>query len=211
MSIACIVGRFAAVTPQLRVIATLALCAVCVAGHAAEPTSAPGRSDSMYESLADALKPRAFFVQLGLADEATSGGFGLIWNPWRGMVPSPWDLYVEASVSRWQSRGGYLSDHGVLTQLALIPVFRYRMDDGRSPWFLEGGVGATATSSVYRNGTKHFSTAFNFGSHIGAGYSFGAAKKHEVALRVEHFSNAGIKHPNPGENFVELRYLRHFD
>ena len=27
----------------------------------------------------------------------------------------------------------------------------------------------------------------------------------------EHFSNAGIKHPKPGENFVQLRYAHHFD
>ena len=28
---------------------------------------------------------------------------------------------------------------------------------------------------------------------------------HELALRVQHYSNAGIRHPNPGENFVQLR------
>ena len=27
-----------------------------------------------------------------------------------------------------------------------------------------------------------------------------------VILRVEHTSNASIKKPNPGENFVQLRY-----
>jgi len=64
---------------------------------------------------------------------------------------------------------------------------------------------------VYRHSDKHFSTSFNFGDHVGVGYSFGAAKKNEIALRLEHFSNAGIKHPNPGQNFVELRYVHHFD
>jgi hypothetical protein len=32
------------------------------------------------------------------------------------------------------------------------------------------------------------------------------ASQHEVALRVRHFYNAGIKLPNPGENFRQLRY-----
>jgi len=80
-----------------------------------------------------------------------------------------------------------------------------------NPWFVEGGIGATVTSSVYRNFDKHFSTAFNSGDHVGVGYAFGAARKNEIALRAEHFSNAGIKHPNPGQNFVELRYVHHFD
>ena len=40
--------------------------------------------------------------------------------------------------------------------------------------------------------------------------SFGARGEHEVSLRLQHFSNAGIKHPNPGETFVRLRYVRRF-
>ncbi|RYG65377.1 acyloxyacyl hydrolase, partial [bacterium] len=28
----------------------------------------------------------------------------------------------------------------------------------------------------------------------------------EIALRIEHFSNASIQKPNPGQNFVQLRY-----
>jgi lipid A 3-O-deacylase len=186
-------------------VASLALLSACVAARADEPDAATPRS------WASALKPRAFFAQLGVADEVTAGTAGLIWNPAWDFLREPWSLYLEASVSRWQSRGGRPTDHGTLTQLALIPVFRYRMDQGRSPWFVEGGVGATVTSSVYRSGDTRFSTSFNFGDHVGAGYSFGAAQKNEIALRVEHFSNAGIKHPNPGKNFFELRYVRHFD
>jgi hypothetical protein len=170
-----------------------------------EPDATPQRSWT------SVLKPRAFFAQLGVADEVTAGTAGAIWNPKWDFLHEPWSVYLEGSVSRWQSRGGHPTEHGVLTQLALIPVFRYRMDQGRSPWFAEGGVGATVTSSVYRSGDTHFSTSFNFGDHLGVGYSFGAARTHEIALRAEHFSNGGIKHPNPGKNFVELRYVHHFE
>jgi hypothetical protein len=31
-----------------------------------------------------------------------------------------------------------------------------------------------------------------------------------VGLRLSHVSNAGIKEPNPGENFLQLRYARSF-
>jgi lipid A 3-O-deacylase len=30
----------------------------------------------------------------------------------------------------------------------------------------------------------------------------------DLSLRLQHVSNAGIKEPNPGENFVQLRYAR---
>ena len=46
---------------------------------------------------------------------------------------------------------------------------------------------------------------------MGGGRNFGARQEHELVLRVEHFSNAGIKHPNPGENFAQLRYTYRFE
>lgn len=195
----------------LKAVASLALASACIACRADDPTAAAPRVDVDRESLPEALRPRAFFAQLGMADEVTAGTAGLIWDPKWKFLPASWSVYVEASVSRWQSRGGYPSDRGVLTQTALIPVFRWRGDEGGSPWFVEGGVGVTVTSTLYRHADTRFSTSFNFGDHVGAGYSFGQAKKNEVVLRLEHFSNAGIKHPNPGQNFVELRYVRHFD
>ena len=47
------------------------------------------------------------------------------------------------------------------------------------------------------------STAFEFADHIGLGYVFN--NKFDLGLRVQHYSNAGIKKPNNGENFVVLR------
>ena len=34
---------------------------------------------------------------------------------------------------------------------------------------------------------------------------------HNLAVRLQHFSNAGISHPNPGEKFLQLRYSLHTD
>ncbi len=33
----------------------------------------------------------------------------------------------------------------------------------------------------------------------------------EWLLRLQHFSNAGIEHPNPGENSVQLRVVMPLD
>lgn len=188
--------------------AALALLAACGAGRGEE--SPPDRDASAPGPLVAAIKPDGFLVQFGIANEVTTGTAGLVWSIAKDRLPLPWSVYLEASLSRWDTRSGYASDHGVLTQIALIPVLRYRFDQGRSPWFAEGGIGATVTSSLYRNSDKNFSTSFNFGDHLGVGYSFGAQRKDEIALRAEHFSNAGIKHPNPGQNFLELRYTHMF-
>ena len=193
---------------MIRGAAALALLAACGTSRGDEPDVAA--SEEARHPIVTALKPSGFFAQLGVANEVTAGTAGVIWSLGRDSLRQPWSLYLEASASRWQSRSGYASDHGVLTQVALIPVLRYRFDKGSSPWFVEGGVGATVTSSVYRNTGRHFSTAFNFGDHMGVGYAFGSARNEEIALRAEHFSNAGIKHPNPGQNFLELRYTHCF-
>lgn len=195
----------------LHFLAPLALLATCSASHADGASAAPTFPDTTQHTTASAFRPRAFFTQLGVSDEVTSATAGLIWNPGWDVLPAPWSVYLEASISRWDSRSDYPSDHGVLTQVGLIPVVRWRADEGRSAWFWEGGIGATFTSSVYRNSDKRFSTSFNFGDHVGVGYSFGAAREHEVALRFEHFSNAGIKHPNPGQDFAQLRYVGYFN
>ena len=191
----------------IRGAAALALLVACGTSRGDELDVAA--AEEARHSLAAALTPSGFFAQFGVANEVTAGTAGVIWSLGRDGLQQPWSVYLEASASRWQSRSGYASDHGVLTQVALIPVLRYRFDKGSSPWFVEGGVGATVTSSVYRNTDKHFSTSFNFGDHLGVGYAFGAARNDEIALRAEHFSNAGIKHPNPGQNFFELRYTHY--
>jgi lipid A 3-O-deacylase len=132
------------------------------------------------------------------------------WEPSWALAPGLLSPYLEASISDWryERRDGRGTAH--LMQLALTPVLRWRFDGGASPWFAEAGVGLSVTSSLYETAGKRFSTRFNFGNHLGAGRNFGARREHEVVLRVEHFSNAGIKHPNPGENFFQVRYAYRF-
>lgn len=149
-------------------------------------------------------------VRLGARDPHADRGADL-GPPYRWQLgPGELRSYLEASYAYWQIQSTDRAGLSHLSQFALIPVLRYRPADGASPWFFETGVGVTATSSVYRTRQKSFSTSFNFSTHLAVGRSFGAQRQHEIALRLEHFSNAGIKHPNPGENFIQLRYARRF-
>ena len=47
-----------------------------------------------------------------------------------------------------------------------------------------------------------FSTAVQFGEHVGVGWRSG---HWHFAARLQHLSNAGLDHPNPGINFVLVR------
>ena len=97
-----------------------------------------------------------------------------------------------------------------VTQLGLTPALRYQWDGGDSPWFAEAGIGINALAPVFRDGDRQFSTAFNFGDHIALGRSFDSDRRKELSLRLQHFSNGGIKRPNPGINFIQLRYTHAF-
>lgn len=159
------------------------------------------------------LAPDAFYMQAGGASGTQSLAVGLSWDWDARWTLGPGELhpYFELTLSQWRYDAPAPGDKDHLTQLALTPVLRWRAAGGTSPWFVEAGVGLSFTSSLYHSSDRQFSTSFNFGSHLGVGRNFGARQEHEVALRVEHFSNAGIKHPNPGQNFAQLRYSYRFE
>jgi hypothetical protein len=111
-----------AATAASRGLAALALLAGGMTTWAAEEATTAADETPR---LVAALRPHAFFIQLGVADEVTAATAGAVWDL-KADWPSPaWSVYLEASLSRWQSRGGQPSDSGALMQLALIPVFRY--------------------------------------------------------------------------------------
>jgi lipid A 3-O-deacylase len=118
--------------------------------------------------------------------------------------------YFEADVGRWTTDDRGVNSSTWATQVGLTPVIRLQPAGAMSHWFAEIGVGANYIVPLYRTGHKRFSTEFNFGDHFGVGRQFGERRQHELMVRVQHFSNAGIDHPNPGENFVQLRYSRRF-
>lgn len=153
------------------------------------------------------LRPQGMFVQAGAGDDSARAlSVGAVW-PWS------WQCQVrggrlegitEAYVSRWsvKDNGGRAG----FTHFGVVPVLRYRFDQGRSPWFIEGGIGLTYMDRIYRAGDKQFSTRFNFADALGAGRNFGEGQRQEMSVRLTHFSNGGFRHPNPGMNLVRLRY-----
>lgn len=150
--------------------------------------------------------PDAVFAQFGRARSATSATVGAQWHwarQWRlgerGLVSG----HGEFSLGHWRATGG--AGTAVVTQVGLTPTLSYWPAGHTEGWFVEAAIGVNALTPLYRAGEKKFSTAFNFGDHVAIGRRAPGARGVEWSLRLQHFSNAGIKRPNPGEDFVQLR------
>ena len=108
-----------------------------------------------------------------------------------------WD--VSAAYWRGTSYRNVPGQHQNLAVIGFTPVVRYQRDD-KLGWYAEAGVGATLFSELYNNDGHQLSTAFQFGDHLGIGYV--TPNKWDLALKFRHYSNASIKRPNSGANFV---------
>ncbi|CAN5878373.1 hypothetical protein BH11PSE13_BH11PSE13_13940 [soil metagenome] len=128
------------------------------------------------------------------------------WTPITSLRTASMSTYLDVFVTNWHVTPVVPDGHRNYLQIGVIPILRYRFADGTSPWFVEGGIGATLMNHLYRTPEHQFGTAFQFTEALGLGRSFGDRGQHEISLRVQHFSNAGIKEPNPGENFYKIRY-----
>ncbi|MFZ6775118.1 acyloxyacyl hydrolase, partial [Undibacterium sp. SXout7W] len=56
---------------------------------------------------------------------------------------------------------------------------------------------------IYNNNGRQFSTNFQFGDHIGVGYVLNNGW--DLSFKIQHYSNGGVKHPNPGGNFAVIK------
>jgi hypothetical protein len=154
--------------------------------------------------------PDAAFAQMGGGAHVLSLTLGASWDwHWKHRLPGGLlTARTDVEVGRWRTSGCECG--GNFTRAGITPVLRLGLD-AAPRWFVEAGVGANAIWPLYRNGSRRFSTTLNFGDLIAVGRSFGGADRNEISLRFEHFSNAGIKNPNPGENFVQMRYTWRFE
>lgn len=160
---------------------------------------------------AQGLRPTGVFVQAGSgAADVQAASIGLLW-PWQWRRPLGSGLLTaetELSLSQWRAdRGG---GHQTLNELVLLPLLRWRPAAGQSPWFVEGGIGLSYADQLLATPQKTFSTRWNFSDNLAVGRSFGAQQQHEISLRLQHTSNAGLREPNPGLNLWMLRYSARF-
>jgi lipid A 3-O-deacylase len=108
------------------------------------------------------------------------------------------DLSLEASAGQVTAPSG-TPDHS-LWHVGLTPIMRWWLTPQSG---MEFGIGANAFSGTYL-GSKRISTAYQFGDSIGAFHHFNHTPW-TLGVRLTHYSNAEIKRPNPGQDYIQLR------
>ena len=137
---------------------------------------------------------------------------------WRIGVQSDWERTWSAGRT-WEiggywdfAFGGWRNGEGTLYDVGVTPVFRLRR---RAPsWpspspYLEAAIGFHLLSDLEISSDRIFSTKFQFGDHIGAGMRFGPRGRYDLSVRLQHLSNGGIRRPNPGVDFIQIRLSYH--
>lgn len=154
-------------------------------------------------------------VALGAASHAAAGELGVLagsGNDYRSLVLSyntapvwqpeftarPLDVSLEYSLGHVSAPTGQSNRH--LLRLGVTPFARWWLSASSG---IELGVGAHVFSGT-RLGQRNISTAFQFGSSIGVLHRL-RGTPWLIGLRLTHYSNAGIKQPNPGQDYLQLR------
>jgi len=158
-------------------------------------------------------RPDAMFAQTssGSSTHAWSAGWQWDWQR-RWQIGPSFSLtgYWELSMGRWYAENNWHDSERVwTTQLSTIPSVRLA-SAWRPTWYADFGVGPSVLLPLYISRERTFSTEFNFQTHLAFGRLIGAHGQHDFAVRVDHYSNAGLDQPNPGLTLFGMRYAMHF-
>jgi hypothetical protein len=138
-------------------------------------------------------------LEIGYGDDRTSLLRMAVQDRWRKewTLGETWRVsgYWDFSAAVWDNSDATTADLGI------TPVFRFE----RERLYAEAAIGAHL---VQRRISQHriFSTAFQFGDHIGIGMR---GREYDLGIAIQHLSNASIRRPNPGINFVLVRLQYH--
>ncbi len=169
---------------------------------------------ALFLSAAQAQAVDGVYVEAGAGNSIEVARVGMLWN-WNRSWAGEGDWRVtgcwEASLGRWSGQKAG-SDNQTVTEIGVTPVFRLERKEvsGMAP-YLEGGfIGLHLISPTFIYTERRFGTAFQFGNHVGIGMHFGGRHQFDLAYRIQHMSNGGIKQPNNGINFSEIHFAYYF-
>jgi hypothetical protein len=120
---------------------------------------------------------------------------------WQGQS---WRLGLRHEIALGQWR---VPDARNITELGYSPVFRLEHPSASGTFFVEGSIGVRLLSHIRLAQNTTLTTAYQFADMAGVGMQWGQGPGAQtVGLRFQHQSNADIKKPNPGIDFLILYY-----
>ena len=151
-------------------------------------------------------------IEEGSAHQLRMGRVGVIYD-WESQLRLGSSLaffgYTELTAGRWQVLPPERYLRSGFTAVSLTPVIRLSGASRTGP-YAELGIGGNAIFPLYQSLNTRFGTVFNFGDHLGLGWRLPGHYGPELGVRFEHYSNGGIKKPNPGQNLFEVRLSSSF-
>lgn len=152
-------------------------------------------------------------VEYGNGDAANMARVGALWN-WdkQWLTEGDWLVtgFWEASLGSWRGKSA-IGNNQTITDVGVTPVFRLQQKNpvGFAP-YVEGAIGFHLITPTFIYVNRHFGSSFQFGDHLGVGMRFGDHQQFDLGYRYQHLSNGGIKKPNQGINFNQVRFTYHF-
>jgi hypothetical protein len=156
-------------------------------------------------------------LELGSSDSSNAsvdlGRIGVQWD-WsrRWALGGNWHIggYWDLSFGYWDNDSRNRSKKSIY-DLGFTPTFRLEQTNpGQVSPYVEAAIGLHYLSKSSVGSERRFGTRFQFGDHIGLGLRFGPRHAFDIGYRYQHLSNAGIKQPNQGINFHQVRMQYHF-
>ena len=148
-------------------------------------------------------------IQGGDYEDYETVGMQLVLEDWFRAERAGWRVvgYPELQLNRHKRDGDNLLQGGVFA------TFRADPAHAKLRPYLEAGLGLNLFSRGDL-GPKSFGTRFQFGEHVGIGFVWGGntggPNETWLGLRYSHYSNAGIKNPNPGLEALQLVFGHRF-
>jgi hypothetical protein len=161
----------------------------------------------------NALAVDSVSVEYGNGDAADMARAGVSWN-WDKQWFADGDWLVtgfwEASLGTWRGHS-VTGGNQTVTDVGLTPVFRLQQKKpGEFAPYAEAAIGFHLITPTLIYANRRFGSAFQFGDHVGLGVRFGGHRQFDLGYRFQHLSNGGLKKPNQGINFNQIRFAYHF-
>jgi len=146
--------------------------------------------------------PRTVMVRYAYGDETNDVGVHARWLlPVIESIPGQPQLFAEGGIDYWRATGA-ASGNNSLFDLSAVAGLRWRATPS---WFIDTSFGPHLLSGTHIK-NREFGIALQFGSRLATGFVLGEERRHELAVFVEHVSNASIAQPNNGMTFFGAEY-----